>query len=345
MAFRFAAPFVLVAAFTATPATACDVTTPTNTTLGPHSPAAIKAAAVPNTKTAGGFSCSSYSVLALLTGNFLKATIPAGTVLKLSSATSTDQITYRLFADQAATAELTPGTETTYMNGTVLNLLNLFGNGAIDVPVYMKLASTNLVAPGVYTGSFTIRWDWYFCSGIGALGLCIGTIDSGSKPATVNVTVTVVPKPLVVALDVGTMTWDPVNGTTQPKAIPGGKRRVRLAITNPDIVPVEANTLRITLPTPTGMAVALDGDGTLGGSAPVQTTDGTPASGLTLTYIAANSASDHVDFSNDAGATWTYSPVAGNAASQGAVSTVRLRPQGTMAAETSFTVSLPYSVK
>lgn len=341
--FPYRAAAFSVIAFSA-PATACDVTTPTSVALGSYSPVAIKAAAVPNTRTAGGFSCSSYSILTLLSGNFLKATIPAGTALKLTSATTSDQISFRLFADQAGSAELKAGTETMYMNGTVLNLLNLFGNGAIDVPVYFKLASADLIAPGTYTGSFAIKWDWYFCSGIGALGLCIGTIDSGSKSATVNVTVIVEPKPLIVTLDAGTATWDPVNGTARPKAIPGSKRRVRVTVTNPDIVPIEANTLRITVPTPSNMVIALDGDGS-GIGTTVQTTDGTPASGLSLTYAAANSTTDHVDFSADAGTTWTYSPVAGDAVSQGAVNAVRLRPQGAMTAESSFTISMPYSVK
>lgn len=326
------------------PAAACDVTTPTSVSLGSYSPAAVRAAAIPNTRTAGGFSCSSYSLLTLLSGNFLKATIPAGTPLKLTSATTSDQISFRLFADEAGANELKAGTETWYMNGTVLNLLNLFGNGAIDVPVYFKMASTDLIAPGLYTGSFAIKWDWYFCSGIGALGLCIGTIDSGSKPATVNVTVMVEPKPLVVTLDAGTATWDPVNGVARPKAIPGSKRRVRVTVTNPDIVPVEANTLRITVPTPPNMAIALDGDGS-GAGAPVQTADGTPASGLSLSYIAANNSGDHVDFSANAGAAWTYSPVPGDATSQGAVNAVRLRPQGEMTGESTFTISLAYSIK
>ncbi len=279
----------------------------------------------------------------MLSGNFLKATIPAGAVLNLTSATTVDRIDFRVFADQAGANELKSGTETWYMNGTVLNLLNLFGNGAIDVPVYFKLTSTDLVAPGTYTGSFAIKWEWYFCSGIGALGLCIGTIDAGTRSATVNVSVTVEPKPLIVTLDAGTATWDPVNGTARPKAIPGGRRRVRVTITNPDILPLEANTLRITVPTPPNMTVALDGDGSGMGTL-VQTTDGTPASGLTLTYAAMNSTSDNVDFSADAGATWTYSPT-GDAASQGAVSTVRFRPQGIMAAESSYTISMPYALK
>ena len=42
---------------------------------------------------------------------------------------------------------------------------------------------------------------------------------------------------------------------------------------------------------------------------------------------------------------WTYPPVAGNAASESAVTHVRIRPQGTMAKQSSFSVSLPYLLK
>ncbi|MDF7774300.1 spore coat protein U domain-containing protein [Sphingomonas sp. AOB5] len=325
-------------------ALACDVTTPTNVSVGSHSPAALKAAAVPLTPTLGGFSCSSANILTLLSGNFLKATVPADTVLKLSSATTADTVPFKLYADAAGTNELKPGTEAYYINGTLLNLLNLFGNGAIDVPVHFKLATEGYVAPGTYTGSFSIRWDWYFCSGIGLLGLCIGAPDSGGKSATVNVTLTVAHKPPTVMVETGVTLWNPIEGILNPKAIPRSKRRISVTITNTDIVPLEPGVLKVQLPTPNRLAIVLDGDGT--GLGPViQTRQGNPASGLTLSYAAPGSTTDDVDFSSDGGATWGHLPVAGDSASQGAVTHVRFRPAGNMAPQSSLTISLPYSLK
>ncbi len=72
----------------------------------------------------------------------------------------------------------------------------------------------------------------------------------------------------------GAATWNEVEGTSNPKALPGSRRRVSVTITNPDIVAVDANVLEVVLPTPPRMTVALDGDGT--GGAVVRTSDGSP---------------------------------------------------------------------
>ncbi len=323
------------------PAFACDVVTPTSVNVGSYSPAALKLAAPKNIRTLGGFSCSSANILTLLSGNFLKATVAAGTSLTLSSATTSDLVNYTLAADAAGTKPLVPGSETYYVNGVVLNLLNLGGNGAIDVPVHFSLSSAFPVAPGIYTGSFSITWDWYFCSGIGLLGLCIGAPDSGSKAVTVNITLTVAPKPVTLVVDPGTATWNPVE-ISNPKAIPGSKRRMMLTLANPDIVPIDSNTLSVVMPVPAQGVIALDGDGT--GGAVVQTVDGSTTSTLTLSYVASTSTTDNVEFSTN-GVTWTYAPVAGNAASQSAVTHVRFKPQGAMAPASSYAISIPYSLK
>jgi hypothetical protein len=345
LARRAIALWLVAMAVFATPAfAACDVATPVATDLGTYSPAAIKASA-PFVQTGAGFSCASFSVLTLLSGNFLKATVPAGTVLKLVNAASpTDTVTYKLYADNAASIELKPGVSAYYMNGVVLNLLNLLGNGAINVPVFFKLTSTNAVATGTYTGSFSVQWDWNFCNGIAVLGACVGTVDAGSKTGVVNVVLTVQAKPPLISLTMGAPTWDSVNGTNKPKAIPGSKRRMIMTVTNPDIVPTEADAVQFLLPTPAGMIIALDGDGT-GSGAVIQGSEGSPASGLTFTYTSPSSVTDQIDFSSDNGTTWNYVPTAGDAVSQAGVTRVRAQPKGTMAALSSYTITVPYSVK
>ena len=329
----------------ATPAVACDVTTPTAAPVGTFSPSAIKASA-PYVKTSGGFRCTGFTALTVLSGNFLKATIPAGTVLNLTSATApANTVSYRVFADANATVELKAGTAAVYMNGPAVNLLNLLGDGTIDVPVYFKLASTGYVAPGTYTGSFSVRWDWNFCNGLAsALGICVGTIDSGSKTGVINVTLVVAARPPTITIAFGPVTWDPVSGTSNPRAIPGSKRRISVSIANPDIVATELDALQALLPTPGGMVIALDGDGSGMGTV-VQSSEGSPPSGVTFGYSGPSSTTDQVDFSSDNGNSWTYVPVAGSAASQAAVTRVRFRPQGTMAPASSYTITLPYSLK
>lgn len=56
------------------------------------------------------------------------------------------------------------------------------------------------------------------------------------------------------------------------------------------------------------------------------------------------SATDDVDFLDDHGTSWSYVPVAGAGGTDAAVTTVRIRPQGAMAASSTATVCLRYRV-
>lgn len=166
--------------------------------------------------------------------------------------------------------------------------------------------------------------------------------DIGSASGTVNVTMTVAEKGAIVTMSQRT-TWEASASTNNPKAIPGSKLRLIMKIENPDIVPLDANTLAITLPTPAGLRVALDGDGT-GTGAVVQGADTTGVTGLSFSYATPSSTSDNVDFASGSGA-WGYVPIAADPATQGMVTAVQFSPRGKMAAGTAYTISIPYSVK
>jgi len=189
-----------------------------------------------------------------------------------------------------------------------------------------------------------MTWNWYLCSGVNALLVCLGTPSQGTNVTTViDVTLTVGAKSILLTTSTGT-TWDPVNGTSNPKALPGGKRRLIVNAANPDLVPVDANTLSLNLAVPPGTLIALDGDGTGSGSF-LNYANGTPASTLSLTYSSPGSTTDDVDFSSDRGASWTYVPAAGDSASQAAVTNIRVRPKGAMAAGSRFSLSVPLTTK
>jgi hypothetical protein len=66
------------------------------------------------------------------------------------------------------------------------------------------------------------------------------------------------------------------------------------------------------------------------GSGPIAFVNGSPSSALTWTFTALNSTTDDVDFSNDNGVTWTYVPVPDANGYDAAVTTLRMRPKGTM---------------
>ena len=124
-------------------------------------------------------------------------------------------------------------------------------------------------------------------------------------------------------------TSDPINGATNPKSIPGSEQLYNVRVTNQGGGPVDNNAVVIVDPVPANTRLFV---GNLGGagSGPIAFVNGSPSSTLTWTFTALNSTTDDVDFSNDNGASWTYVPVPDANGYDAAVTTLRLRPKGTM---------------
>ena len=123
---------------------------------------------------------------------------------------------------------------------------------------------------------------------------------------------------------------DPVNGSTNPKSIPGATKLYTVRVTNQGGGAVDSNALVVLDPIPPNTRLYVADLGAPG-SGPVSFVDGAPSSALTWTFTALNSVTDDVDFSNDGGTTWTYVPTPGADGSDTAVNALRLRPKGTMA--------------
>ena len=116
---------------------------------------------------------------------------------------------------------------------------------------------------------------------------------------------------------------DPVNGGTNPKAIPGAVMLYSINVSNPGPLPIDAGTLSVrdVLPADGALYVA--------GSAPIAFVDGTPQSGLTFDYATA------VGFSNQPGGgpPFSYVPVPDAQGFDAAVTGIRVAPQGQFNAE------------
>jgi hypothetical protein len=277
----------------------------------------------------------------LFSGNYIRATYQSGNGLKLNPVSgTTPAIPYILSADPAGTVVAAQNGTIDYMQNNLLNLLGLLGGSSADLPFYVKPSASSAPAVGTYTDRITIKWNWYLCQGVGLLGLCILGEDKGSGETVVDVTLTVTPKDIVVSTSSRT-NWDPVNGTSSPKAIPGSKQRLSVSLDNPDIVPTD-NGVTVIVPISGRQSIALDGDGTAGGSSVILATTG---AGTNLTYTNPVSTTDDVDFSSDGGTIWTYVPVPGNVASQKSVTAIRFRPQGGLAAGGNFVVSFPVTTQ
>jgi len=315
---------------------ACTVSNTGPTSIGTYPSTTVQTGNALYAKVPAGFDCAD-ALLTVLGSDTLSVTATSLQGFKLTSAKTNSSVSYALAADSAATKPITPGTKFYYMNGTLLNLLGLLGNSVRNVPIYVKPSSATEIAPGTYTGEFQLAWEWKLCTA--AVVACVGSTQSTVPvTATVSITMVVQAKPVGIVITTRT-TWDPQSTTVNPRAIPGSKQRTTITLSNPNIVAVDANTLAVVLPTPARGAVALDGDGT-SSTAYVTTTEGSPASSLEVRYASPGDGNDDVDFSSDGGVGWTYDPTT----TPRAVTNVRIRPHGTMAAGSSFSVSLPYAL-
>jgi hypothetical protein len=162
------------------------------------------------------------------------------------------------------------------------------------------------------------------------------TMPAGSVTCTYTNSVTV---PLMV-VKIATTVADPVNGTTNPKAIPGATIEYQIIVTNPAANPIDNGTVFINDQVPAHMDLRVADIGAPG-SGPVQYVDGSPASGMTYAFTSLSNASDDIAFSSDGGATWTYTPTADANGTDPAVTNVRINPKGPFNANNAqFTVKL-----
>jgi uncharacterized repeat protein (TIGR01451 family) len=137
---------------------------------------------------------------------------------------------------------------------------------------------------------------------------------------------------------------DPVNNLVNPKRIPGGFVDYTLTVANTGSYTVSANTVLVSDPTPTGLELFV-GDINGVGSGPAKFTDGSPSSALTYSFASLGSTTDDIEFSNNAGVSWTYVPVANANGVDPNITQVRVRPKGSMAASSSFAFKLRYRIK
>ena len=135
---------------------------------------------------------------------------------------------------------------------------------------------------------------------------------------------------------------DPINGTSSPKAIPGATVEYTITPSNHGDSAADNNSISIVDAIPSATALYV-GDINSAGSGPVNFIDGAIASGLSYNFISLESNADNVSFSNDNGATFSYTPVADADGVDTNVTHIKISPTGQFSANTatgapSFTV-------
>ena len=124
---------------------------------------------------------------------------------------------------------------------------------------------------------------------------------------------------------------DPVNPGSGPFfAIPGARIRYSVDLQSTGDLPADDDSLIFidALPPEISLVVA---DIDPPNSGPVRFTDGATSSALTYTFTSLGSITDDIDFSNDGGATFTYTPTIGANGADPAITHIRVAPKGAFA--------------
>jgi uncharacterized repeat protein (TIGR01451 family) len=165
--------------------------------------------------------------------------------------------------------------------------------------------------------------------------------SASTSTASVGFTVTA-PPPLTL-VKASQAYADPVNGLTNPKMIPGGYAAYTVTVTNPHAFAITADTIALVDATPPRLDLFVGN--VPNGSGPILFQNGATPSGLTYTFGGLASTTDDVDFSSDGGSSWSYAPAPNAQGVDPAVTHVRIRPKGSMAAGSSFALSFGYLIE
>lgn len=120
---------------------------------------------------------------------------------------------------------------------------------------------------------------------------------------------------------------DPVNGTNNPKAIPGAEILYTIQVINQGSGVVDTDTVVVADPIPANTEMYV-GNLNGAGSGPIAFVDGSTPSGLTYTFISLSSSTDDLEFSDDGGSTHTYVPAPDGYGYDSGVTNVRVNPKG-----------------
>ena len=142
------------------------------------------------------------------------------------------------------------------------------------------------------------------------------------------------PMPQLSLTKTATPYSDPVNGTTNPKMIPGADVIYTLTIANADTSPVDLSTAVLTDPIPSNLTFY---NGDIDDAGPLTTNYDFNAGSSGLTFAPAN-----LTYSNTGGSSYAYAPSTGYDA---AVNALRFAPAGSMAANSSFTIRFRARIK
>lgn len=283
---------------------------------------------------------NSDNVVVATAGSGLSRTVvmPSGTSLTCTwtnSRRSATLVVRKTWVNAVVANAVTVATSGLINNASLSSVANSANETDTNAAVTVYAAENAALSEAFTVGTGANYSQALACTGNGtALAGNILTVNPADTAITCTFTNSYV-VPLAIA-KTSVAYSDPVNGLINPKLIPGGFANYTLTITAPASTSPTNNSVIVTdaLPTNLGLFVGTYAPG----PGPVRFTPG--ASGLTYSFTSLANATDDLEFSNNGGASWTYVPTADADGVDAAVTHVRIRPKGTMAAGSSFTINL-----
>lgn len=191
-------------------------------------------------------------------------------------------------------------------------------------PVPMSEADDSLAATKTYEVTYTLP-----AAAADGLWTARVTAEEGSEGLVRHTGIgsVAVASPDIVLLKTVSTQSDPVNGTSNPKAIPGAHMRYTLVATNQGGGTTDSDSVVVTDRVPANTEFFV-GDLGSPGSGPVLFFDGATASGLTYSFGGLADTGDDISFSNNGGASFDYTPVPDGMGFDADVTHIRITPKG-----------------
>ena len=142
---------------------------------------------------------------------------------------------------------------------------------------------------------------------------------------------------------VSSVVADPLNGTSNPKAIPGAFVDYVITLANSGQVEVDGGSVQIVDAVPPDTKFCLADMAP--GAGPVLFTDGSPSSGLSYSFASLGSTADNLSFSANGGASYAHVPVADADGCDPAITHFRVAPTGSFAPATSLTLRARFRIR
>jgi len=212
---------------------------------------------------------------------------------------------------------------------SIAYFLDIDSDGAYNPSVDTPIAAPVFLAPGDSLDMLVA------CTiGFGATGLAtvVTTATSGFDPAVADsVTDTVnAASPDIIVLKSMSVISDPVNGGSNPKAIPQAEVLYTVQISNQGNTSTDTDSVFVTDSIPADATLFVGDLSGSAGSGPVIFIDGSPASGLSYTFISLSDGGDDLAFSSDSGPSpaFTYNPIPDVDGYDFSVTNIRVNPKG-----------------